>query len=315
MEQNQLQRAVIEAMQDPKVIAEFAISVSKKILEQKSKPNSDEGLYVKNHVLFAEAGDVKGTFMIAKEIEEAILELNPNFEIRTRTFGKELLSEAKEVKSTNKGRAYFVRAIVADMKEYAANIAVEDAEVLEEEVEEEVEEEKSKKDKKKDKKDKKKSKSDDDDDDDDEIEETKELPKIEPKEAFDGPKVDVMMLIAAVEGFDDLEDYKEHLDSMSLSKLIKHINKFKMPIICENKDEDEIVDSIVALLKANLPKEDDAEEEVVETAAEEVEEEAPKKDKKSKKDKKKDKKKSSDSADSDDSSKKDKKKKKNKKGK
>ena len=313
MEQNQLQRAVIEAMQDPKVIAEFAISVSKKILEQKSKPNSDEGLYVKNHVLFAEAGDVKGTFMIAKEIEEAILELNPNFEIRTRTFGKELLSEAKEVKSTNKGRAYFVRAIVADMKEYAENIAVEDAEVIEDEVEEEVKEEKSKKDKKKDKKDKKKSKSDDDDEV--EVEETKELPKIEPKEAFDGPKVDVMMLIAAVEGFDDLEDYKEHLDSMSLSKLIKHINKFKMPIICENKDEDEIVDSIVALLKANLPKEEDVEEEVVETAAEEVEEEAPKKDKKSKKDKKKDKKKSIDSEDLDKISKKDKKKKKNKKDK
>lgn len=308
MEQNQLQRAVIEAMQDPKVIAEFAISVSKKILEQKSKPNSDEGLYVKNHVLFAEAGDVKGTFMIAKEIEEAILELNPNFEIRTRTFGKELLSEAKEVKSTNKGRAYFVRAIVADMKEYAANIAVEDAKVLEEEVEEEVEEEKSKKDKKKDKK-------KDIYNDEKDFEENKELPKIEPKEAFDGPKVDVMMLIAAVEGFDDLEDYKEHLDSMSLSKLIKHINKFKMPIICENKDEDEIVDSIVALLKANLPKEEEAEEEVVGTAAEVVEDEAQKNDKKSKKDKKKDKKKSIDSEDLDKISKKDKKKKKNKKDK
>ena len=42
MEQNLVQKAIVEAMQDPKVIAVFAESVSRKIIDQKSKTTDDE---------------------------------------------------------------------------------------------------------------------------------------------------------------------------------------------------------------------------------------------------------------------------------
>ena len=303
MEQSLLQRAIIEAMQDPKVVAEFAISVSKKIIEQKSNPSNNEDLYVRNHVVFAEPGDPKGTFMIAKEIEEAILEINPEFEIRTRTFGKALLSESKEQKNTNKGRAYFIRAIVADMKAFAEELTVEEAEVVEEK--ETGEKSEKKKDKKKDKKSKKEDFSITDEST--EKEEASEIKPATPAEAFE-PPVDVAQLISATEGFDTIEEYKEFLEGMSKGKLIKHINAHKMPISCENVEEDVIVGRIIDLVEKHLS----ADEEEVETA------EAPAEDKKSKKDKKKDKKKAKDSIDSEELAKvgkKDKKSKKDKKDK
>ena len=290
-----MSKAFTEAMQEPKVIEAIATAVAKKIIEQKSKPSNDEDLFVKNHVVFAEPGDTKGTYMIAKEIEEAILEFNPDFEIRTRTFGKALLSESKDQKSTNKGRAYFVRAIVEDMKKYAAELTVDDAEHVEEEVAE-VSEKSEKKDKKnkKDKKDKK-SKSED-------ATETKESPELKPatpEEAFE-PAVDVAQLIRATEGYNDLKEYKEFLDGMSKGKLIKHINEHKMPISCENVEEDVIVGRILDMVEKHLPKE-------------EVKTEPAKEDKKSKKDKKKDKKSKGDDKFAD-IGKKDKKKKKKNKG-
>lgn len=304
MEQNQMSKAFVEAMNEPKVIEVFAAAVAKKIIEQKSKPSNDEDLFVKNHVVFAEPGDTKGTYMIAKEIEEAILVFNPDFEIRTRTFGKALLSESKDQKSTNKGRAYFVRAIVEDMKKYAAELTVEDAEHVDEETadmpEAPVESEKKdkKKDKNKDKKKDKKSKSEDEVVETAEVEETAELKPATPQEAF-APPVDVAQLIKATEGYDNLDDYKEHLEGMSKGKLIKHINEHKMPISCENVDEDVIIERILAMINANLPKE-------------EVKTEPAKEEKKSKKDKKKDKKSKEDDKFADIGKKDKKKKKKNK---
>lgn len=296
MEQSLLQRAIIEALQDPKVVAEFAIMVSKKIIEQKSKPSNDEDLFVKNHVVFAEAGDVNGTYMIAKEIEEAILAINPEFEIRTRTFGKALLSESKEQKQTNKGRAYFIKAIVPDMKAYAAELVVEEAQHVDEETTDSAE-----KSGKKDKKDKKKDKKAPA-----EVEEKPEITPATPEEAFELP-VDVAQLIAATEGFDSIEEYKEFLEGMSKGKLIKHINAHKMPISCENVEEDVIVGRIIEMVEKHLTEEETAEVPAVESD-----------EKKSKKDKKKDKKKGKDSIDAEELAKvgkKDKKSKKDKKDK
>lgn len=277
MEQSNLQRAVIEAMQDPKVIAEFAIAVSKKIIDQKLKTNSDEDLYVRNHIVFAEAGDPDGTFMIAKEIEDSILEINPEFEIKTRLFGKALLAETKETKQTSKGRAYFIKAIVSDMKDYAEGMEADEI-VDKANSDDPEEEEKPKKDKKKDKD--KKSKKDKNSDSDEATEEEKELPKKTTEEAFEKPEVDVQLLIAACEGSDTLLDYKLHLESFSRNKLIKHINEFKMPLIVTDLTEDEIIDSIINLLRENLPEDEPVSEEVEEKSES----------KKSKKDKKKDKK-------------------------
>lgn len=310
MEQKQVQDAINEALGDPEVVAAFASAVGKKLIEQKTKVTSDEERYVRNHVVFAEAGDTKGTYMIAKEIEEAILQFNSEFNIRTRTFGKALLTDAKEVKQTNKGRAYFVRAIVEDMKKYAEQLPVETEEVATEKPAKETAEQPKKDKKKKSKKDKKKDAADSVDVSDVEFkpvgeEAADKIPTIEPKDAFDppAPEVDVAILIAIANDYETLRDYKEHLDSMSRSKLIKHINKGKMPIHTENLDEDAIVKSIIKLFEANLPKEDHVSEEAAETS------------KKSKKDKKKKKKKSLDSDALADVGKKKKKKKKKNKGK
>lgn len=276
-----MSKAFAEAMQDSKVIEVFAATVAKKIIEQKSKPSNDEDLFVKNHVVFAEAGDVKGTYMIAKEIEEAILAINPEFEIRTRTFGKSLLSESKEQKQTNKGRAYFIKAIVPDMKAYAAEVVVEDAEhVSEEAVEEEVEVPTTEKSGKKDKKDKKKDKKSKSED---EVAEVAELKPATPEEAFE-PAVDVAQLIKATEGYDSIDDYKEHLEGMSKGKLIKHINLHKMPISCENVDEEVIVGRIIDMIEKHMTVEEEKEvEEVAETEAPTETKKEKKKDKKSKK--------------------------------
>lgn len=271
MEQNVLVKAVIEALSDPKVVAALAESIGKKVVEQKSKPGSQEDSLVIDHIVFAEASDSKGTYMIAKEIEEALLEINPDFDIRTRTFGKSLLTHALDVKQTNKGRAYFVKAIVEDMKKFAENM----------DVEEPVNESKKAKDKKKDKsekgkdKDKKKKESSDED--------AATITPATPAEAFDLP-IDLALLIELVNGYDTLGEFQEHLSGMSKTKLIKLINKHKMPVICEGADEDTIVQRMMDVLIANLPKE-------TPVAVAEVEEHVKSKNKDKKPEKGKDKKK------------------------
>ena len=77
------------------------------------------------------------------------------------------------------------------------------------------------------------------------------------QEVKEGLPVDMGLLIKAVNGFEDLEDYKEHLESFSRSKLIKHINEHKMPLHTENRTEDEIVDAICGLIAKNLEFEEE----------------------------------------------------------
>src|SRR5690606_27293017 len=66
------------------------------------------------------------------------------------------------------------------------------------------------------------------------------------------PTVDTGLLIAAVGDCETLDDYEELLQGMSRKALIKHINKFKMPILTEGLDEDEIVTSICTLMSENM---------------------------------------------------------------
>jgi hypothetical protein len=251
MEQNLVVKAVLEALGDPKVVAAFAEAVGKKVVEQKSKPGSQEDSLVIDHIVFAEASDSKGTYMIAKEIEEALLEINPDFDIRTRTFGKSLLTHALDVKQTNKGRAYFVKAIVDDMKKFAAEMDVEAPTNESKEAKKDKKADKGKDKSEKDGKDKKKDKKKDKDSSEDEDATT--LTPATPAEAFE-PPIDVAQLIEMVSGYDTVGEFHEHLAGMSLTKLIKLINKHKLPIITSDTDEDGVVNRIVDLLLANLPK-------------------------------------------------------------
>lgn len=153
--------------------------------------------------------------------------------------------------------------------------------------------------------------------------------KKEPYADIEKPPVDVDLLQEAVEDYDDLADYEEHLRSKSKKALIKHINKHKMQVIVEDKDEDEIVDAILKFISPYLEdgpravedldvESEQDEDDKHERADEEMEEEAPKA-KSKKKDKKKKKKKKKDvnleEEDLQDLKKKDKKKKKKKKDK
>ena len=182
--------------------------------------------------------------MIAKEIEESLLEINPDFDIRTRTFGKSLLTYALDVKQTNKGRAYFVRAIVDDMKKYVETMDVD--EVIDESKLVKKDKKKAEKGKGKDKKKEKNAIA---------PEEDNAITPATPDEAFDLP-IDVSLLIQLVDGYDTLGEFEESLGGMSKTKLIKLINKHKLPVICEDEDEDVIVQRIMDVLIANLPKED-----------------------------------------------------------
>ena len=122
MEHNEMSEAFKLALGDQRVVKVLTETVAKKIIELKSKPTNVEDILVKNHVIFAEAGDVDGKWMIAKEIGDAVLKFNPQQDIRVRTFGKALIQDAKDVKQSNKGKQYFVKAIVKDMLEYAKEL-------------------------------------------------------------------------------------------------------------------------------------------------------------------------------------------------
>ena len=124
MEQDQINFAIAEAMRDPKLVKAFAESISRKIMQVKSSPINDEERMIKKHVVFAGADDVDGNFMTSSEIMSSIHEFAPDFEYRVRSFGKALLLHAVSVKQTNKGRAYLVKAITEDLKEYASGLCL-----------------------------------------------------------------------------------------------------------------------------------------------------------------------------------------------
>ena len=299
--------AFTNALTNPKVIALVAALTAKEIIKSKANPtNVEEGL-VKNHVLFAQEGSESGKFMTVKDITEVISEFNKDLTIRPRVFGKALISEAAVTKQSNNGRVYFIETVVKEITASlleniqtaaASTVDVKDVEevsaaddldaqnapltpadlddmVLTELLEvKEAFELKIKKAKKMDA---------------DQLREilkaflTKEAPAPEEKEevlVLSDEAIDALM-----SEYGDVADYKEILSSFSRKKLIKHINKFAMPIITENRTEEEITESIIEAVKETVSVKEPAKE------AEQAPEKKEKKDKKkNKKNKKKNKK-------------------------
>jgi hypothetical protein len=175
--------------------------------------------------------------------------INPNLTLRTRTLGKALLASCIGVKQTNKGKAYLVTDIVADIKDYVAAPAVT-VETTSVEVEEVVEQPDPAT-KKKGKKGKKKDKGKDS--------EEKAVPVISPEEAFDLPKeqpvedVDVAVLMAVANDFADMGEYEGYLSGKSRQGLIKHLNKAKLPIRTDGYSDEDIVRAVLRLFDANMP--------------------------------------------------------------
>ncbi|AGF91608.1 hypothetical protein CDPG_00003 [Cellulophaga phage phi47:1] len=88
------------------------------------------------------------------------------------------------------------------------------------------------------------------------------------------PEYDLALVMQAVEEFDDVEEYEEHLSGMSAKGLIKHINKHKMPVSANAKmKESEIVNNIITFIERAtdsvvkaVNETDVVEEEVVESS-------------------------------------------------
>ena len=312
MLQKQLEDAVKAVLEDKKTLSTFATSLAKEIIKQKSNPsNLEEGL-VKEHVIFSLNGSDTGTFMTAKEVSEEILGFKPDITIRPRIFGKALMSEASVTKDSSSGRVYLIEKVVkeitpelldeithkTDAKDIQVNapeevkadakgntLTLEDlngmdlSELLE--VNKSFEAVKAKK-----------AKKMDADELRDKLIAFFELNE-KVSEETEEKNVDVDLLIASVgeAEAETLEDYEEFLEDLSRSKLIKHINKFKMPIVTEEKTEEEIIESILSLMKENMDSNEEEEAEEKEEPKEEPKKDKKKKDKKKKKKDKKKKKK------------------------
>tara|TARA_B100000953_G_scaffold290249_1_gene275108 strand:+ start:17145 stop:17972 length:828 start_codon:yes stop_codon:yes gene_type:complete len=263
----EVKKAIISALEDSAVVENFAKAVEKKLLEMKQQSGSVEEEYVKRHVLFAAEGQHEDSrYMTANEVMDQLHEIAPDYKIRVRTLGKALLSDALEVKNTNKGRAYLVRGIALNPEELIDEAELEAAKEIDE--------------------------SEIEVNDAEEIDEN-ELPKMSPDEAFSDSEK-----LAAVpnplDEFESEEEYSEHLEELKRTDLISHINEYEMKISCEDKKKKKIIKDILSYVSdldtADQSDIDDVAEESEESDIE-IEEEAPKKKKKDKKKGKKDKKK------------------------
>lgn len=267
--------ALIEALKEPSVKEELIsiftyaakdIQVTKK---STAKKDIEEGLL--KHIVFSENEDV-GIYMTVKEISDKLVQLegNEDLDIRPRIFGRFLKQKCAFQKDSRFGRVYLIIDIVEDAENYEAKELVDKIGQIGE-----VE------------------------DIQDAVEEIENNEVSEPQTTFDLDSVDKDLIGDALDGYEDADDYFDELRGLSKKHLIKHVNKFKMPIICENKEVDLIVESIRNLMHivfeidTKKVKKEEVEEEPKpsEKPKEKKSKKDKKKEKKSKKDKKKDKKK------------------------
>lgn len=306
--EKQLEKAFKNVLEDPKTVDFLAKALAKQVVKEKSTPSNAEEELVKEHIVFGVEGSDTAKFMTTKEIIEEIHGFKPDINIRPRIFGKACIAEAQKTKDSAAGRVYLVEAVVKEITpelldeithktngdgenkdakeievdfENVQKLTIADlndmgvAELLEvlEAAPFKI----------------KKAKKMDADELRAKLIEALDLEN-EQEEEEEAIPVDLDLLAEAVSDYDSVEDYKEHLESFSKSKLIKHINKYKMPIVCEDKTEEEIVFSIIQLVLANIEQEEE-EEEQPEPAKKTVVKKKKKDKKKDKKDKKKKKKK------------------------
>lgn len=248
--------AIIEVMTtDDAVVKVFAERVSKKLSEGNKVAVRDfESTLIVKHIVFAEEGE-EGTFMTVKDIAEAINEFDPT-PIKPRVFGKFLKDESILNKTSNKGHVYFIEGIYEDKTEPTSNALVNESDSEEEEetgpgignkAEDLAEELRilSKKELKSLIKEKGLSIDTKGKETFDIVDELLAILCSEPvieevtedaAESLKGEdqKVNSADLLVVSEVLDDYEtekDYRESLSSMSRSKLIKHINAFRMKVV------------------------------------------------------------------------------------
>lgn len=297
MDLSNLTQAVEDALGDPKTLKTFATAVAKEILKQKATVSNGEDRLVRKHVIFGQSGSETAKYMTANEIKEEILSLDPEQNIRPRVFGKSLMNDVIDTKRNSQGQLYFVEAVVetitADLIEKYASVPASKVEtvVADETTETEAKEDAPKKEKKKDKKGKK-SKDKEEPAEEEEEDQAKEEPA--KMEVVKDP-IDLSAVLEILNDYDSLNDYEEYLRTLKRGKLIKHINKGKMPILTEGNTEGEIVDDIIRLIVENMSPAEEEKKESAEAGVNTPEAiaEVTKKDKKKgkKKDKKKKKKK------------------------
>ena len=234
MNQSNYQEAFTEALKDAKTIEFLAKQTAKKLLEIKSTPSNPEEGLVKNHVIFAPAESLVGKWMISKQVAEHFTHINPELTIRPRVLGKALLQAALETKQTREGKAYFIDAIMENINEEAfENIA--DAQELARAAEEKAEQ----------------------------VKEPYDLPPPQnglTEKAKDlnvdfeevEHLIDKDLLAEAASEYDTAEDYRAAIKHLSRKKLIKYINKCKMPISVEDKSIDDVVAEVVHMVEVNV---------------------------------------------------------------
>ena len=305
MYQKMYSEAFKEALKDPKVITTLATATAKKLVELKTKSSSVEDGLVKKHVIFVGEDNEDGKWMTNKQIMDAILEINGDIELRSRIFGKALISDCLATRDARVGRQYFVLDVVEKIDTETLK-ELEEAQLAKAEA------------------DAKKALET--------TEEAKETPvtseevvaeenkakkeKTSKKPTHKGDEFtteDLEGVQACLEDFDSVKDYKEYLKGLSEKALIKQCNKYKLKVHTEGFSDKEIAKNIINYIKdviAYAEKEAESEEveqpktgvkkekkkeksskkELKKEEAEPAKEEAEKTKKEKKKDKKKDKK-------------------------
>lgn len=268
MKNSEIQEAFVNALTNPRVIKLVAELTEKQITENRMNPKLVEEKLVKKHVVFATSKDEEGAaFLTNAEVIEKVREIdgNEDLEIKTRSFGKALARFCKETKQTNRGRAYLIKGVFEQIS--AEDMIAEEKEVVDpnqtdlvdqaEEMEKETPES-----------------------------ETKDSPVADPPTSQD-----LQNCHNAMNGFDDKDHYIEYLTGLKRKKLIKHINQFKMQVLTEDLEKEEIVSNIVEWIEfvisyhTEAQKVSDAIDSVESESSPEEQEKEPKKEKK-KKDKK-----------------------------
>lgn len=179
MKKEELVEALVEALQDENVSAAIAKAIGAKPVSRtasgaKSRANTGENelAAIKKHVIFAGGDSPNATYMTTKEVMAAILEFDPELDVRPRAFGKVMAELALESKSGRTGKAYFIEAVVDQgAEDYVAEEAAEEEEA---ETSDDTKEE-SKKDKKS-KKGKKKAKKAENEPTEDELNDAEDMP-------------------------------------------------------------------------------------------------------------------------------------------
>lgn len=211
MNKQNFKTALVEVLSDETALDKLADSLYKKIIHLKVNPKNEEERLVKKHVVFcSEDEQEEGEFLISKEVEERIIDVNPGAEISIRKLGSALTNDCLHMKSTSRGKAYLIKEVVSDVKDNVFKNPVTEKTTLINDIPV--------------------------------IEPTEAFDEVvHPKLEKDG----LNKLIELVSGYENLEDYAAHLDQLKKSKLVKEIVKGDLPVEFEGRKMKDIKSDIM----------------------------------------------------------------------